>query len=284
MNLQTVRWSWLLIAVGLISTITVSATSCTMLAKQSFKQQGGQSTPQSSLDSSPSYNPKAETLIQSGDKFVKERRLVEARDAYQRAIQIDPKNAVGFAKLGWIFFLQGKWNEGIIAYQKAIELNPKDIESHNMLSSMLRIAGKRAEAIFVLRKAIQTDPNSAESYQLLGLLLAYEDNLTEASKACNRAIQIKPDYEQGHDCVGIIFTSQGNLDKAISAYQTSIKLFHDAPSNAELEKLPQAVRYYHLSLAFAAQGKRSEAVDNYNIALQLFKPLLSQLINSSSLI
>jgi len=282
---MNMKWSWLLIAVGLASIVTVSARSCTMLTKQPSERQSEQATPQPSPDSSPSSNSSVETLIQAGDRFHKERKLVEAHDAYQKATQINPKNAEAFAKLGFILIVSAKPTQAIAAYQKAIALNPKDIESHNMLSSLLRMGGKRVEAIAVLRKAVQTSPNSAESYRLLGLNLAYEDNLAEASEACNRAIQLKPDYAQAYSCRGIILTSQGKLDEAISAYQKSIKLLSAESSNSNLDpglqKLPLSIHYYHLSLAFTAQGKRSEAVDTYNLALKISEPLLSPIVNSS---
>ncbi|MEP0873166.1 tetratricopeptide repeat protein [Trichocoleus desertorum AS-A10] len=284
MGLQTIRRK-LLAAIGLISIITGFITSCTALTKQSSEQQNSQTASQLPI-SSPSSDSKADVLIQEGDKFFENDKLIEARLAYQKAAEINPTNAEAFAKLGKTLFFINKFDEAITAYQKAIKLNSKDIEAHNMLSSLLRIKGKRSEAIAVTKKVVQTDPDAVESHRLLGLLLAYEDNLTEASKACNRAIQIKPDYSQGHNCLGIILTSQGNLDKAISAHQKSIKLFInelDEPNqlDSEARRLPLAIVYYHLSLAFAAQDKRDEAVDTYNMALKISEPFFVQSENAS---
>ncbi|MBD1935907.1 tetratricopeptide repeat protein [Microcoleus sp. FACHB-68] len=256
-----------------------------MLTKNPFERKNEQAMPQSSPDSLPSSNFSAKTLIQAGDRFYKERKLVEAQNAYQEASEIDPTNSEAFVKLGHILLVQGKTDAAIAVYQKAIELNPKDIESYNMLSSLLRIKGKRSEAIAVLKKAIQTDSNSVESYRLLGLLLAYEDNLNEASNACNQAIQLDPNYSLGYNCLGIILTSQGKLDEAISTHQTSIKLFSEKYRNSNLDGvgdgLGLAIRYYALSLALTAQGKPREAVNTYNVALKLFEPDLLRILKFS---
>ncbi len=53
-------------------------------------------------------------------------RLDNALDAYNKAIELDPKVAKSYINRGRIYYYLGNYNQAIADYDKVIELDPKD--------------------------------------------------------------------------------------------------------------------------------------------------------------
>ncbi len=58
---------------------------------------------------------------------------------------------------------KGQVDEAIACYQKAIELDPKDAIAHNNLGLALQAKDQRDEAIASYMKAIELDPKPRQS-------------------------------------------------------------------------------------------------------------------------
>src|SRR5207245_10409622 len=76
-----------------------------------------------------------------------ERKLAEAVEHYQRALQIRPEHAGAHYNLGNALARQGKLTEAIEHYQQAVHIKPDDAHDHNNLGNALARQGKLTEAI-----------------------------------------------------------------------------------------------------------------------------------------
>ena len=101
-----------------------------------------------------------------------ERRYEEAVTAYQRAIEVNPKDNVSYYSLGVTWEDLGRYEGAELAYRKAIELNQGDASAHSNLGLLLHEKFYRySEAESEYRKAIAADPLCSNAYNNLGLLL-----------------------------------------------------------------------------------------------------------------
>jgi tetratricopeptide (TPR) repeat protein len=186
----------------------------------------------------------------------------EAIAAYQRAIQLDPKDAYSHNGLGNVYSDLGNYDEAIAAYQRAIELgrlNDHELAVvHNGLGNVYRALGNYDEAIAAYQRAIQLDPKYASPHNGLGNVYSDLGNYDEAIAAYQRAIQLDPKFAYPHNGLGNVYRALGNYDDAIAAYQRAIQL---DPKFA----------YPHNGLGnvYYALGNYDEAIAAYQRAVQL---------------
>jgi Flp pilus assembly protein TadD len=119
-----------------------------------------------------------------------QRRPDEAKEAYRKAIEIDPKDAAAYNNLG---ILLAGWHpqEAEKLYRKAIEINPKDTAVYNNLAILLA-PWHPDEAEKVYRKAIEIDPRDATAYFNLAALLRAEGRRQEAEKTISATFTYSP--------------------------------------------------------------------------------------------
>jgi len=95
----------------------------------------------------------------------------QARDAYQRALDLDPGLADAHVNLGRLLHIAGELGRAEPQYREAVRLDPDDPTPHFNLGVLLEELGRREEAVHAYRQAILRDPDFADAHCNLGLLL-----------------------------------------------------------------------------------------------------------------
>ncbi|HEV2105195.1 MAG TPA: tetratricopeptide repeat protein, partial [Candidatus Eisenbacteria bacterium] len=96
---------------------------------------------------------------------------LEARAAYERALELDPELAEAHVNLGRLLHLAGERGRAEPQYREAVRLAPDDPTPHFDLGVLLEESGRREEAVHAYRQAILRDPDFADAHCNLGLLL-----------------------------------------------------------------------------------------------------------------
>ncbi|RLE29177.1 hypothetical protein DRJ27_05000, partial [Candidatus Acetothermia bacterium] len=91
-------------------------------------------------------------------------RYEDAIAEYERAIELDPKDALPHNGLGNVDDELGRHEDAIAEYERAIELDPKYAAPHNGLGNVYYELGRHDEAIQAYQKAIELDPKYAYPY------------------------------------------------------------------------------------------------------------------------
>ena len=68
-----------------------------------------------------------------GSVYVKQERYNEAIEAYQKVIEIDPKQVAAYNNLGNVYAKQERYKDAIETYEKAIQINPEQVAAYNNL-------------------------------------------------------------------------------------------------------------------------------------------------------
>ncbi len=203
-------------------------------------------------------------LHNRGSLFSDEKKWPEAEAEYQKAVALEPGNAIYRARLGTALYEQRKYAEAEAAYREASRLDPKNASYLNSLGNCIWNQNRRMEAETYYKQGLAADPRhfwlnhnlanglnlrgdykAAEPYAKMAVELApnnfaaqlvYANNLAglkqpeAAEKAFNRALEIDPKATGAWNELGNLQFDQRNYKAAESSYRKAIEL--DSASNS----------------------------------------------------
>jgi tetratricopeptide (TPR) repeat protein len=157
-------------------------------------------------------NPGYEGLFQLGLSFTRDRRHVEAAQAYRAALAFTPDSADAWNNLGWSLAELGFYDEAIPAYENALRLRPGWQRATNNLAAAktarsslqfsrafgLQVAGRLDEAIRIYRELLAEYPRWVNAHYNLGHALMTQGHCAEAVAEFERTLALQPTYPAAH--------------------------------------------------------------------------------------
>src|SRR5713226_165453 len=143
-----------------------------------------------------------ESLLRARDETKKELN-VQARQMFEKAIELDPQYAEAYAGLGTTYFLERwyAWSQDPQTLERALELGQKAIAldgslpgSHDLLGGIYVWKKQHDQAIAEEERAITLDPNDADGYVTLGVILAFAGRPEEGIGWIERGMRLNPHY------------------------------------------------------------------------------------------
>ena len=105
----------------------------------------------------------------------------------------NPKNANAWAMLGNALMDAQRFAEAIIAYQRSLDIDPKNVDVRVDMGTCYRGVGQPDKAIEEYRKGMQTNPRHAMAYMNAGVVYAYDlGKKAEAIKAFEKYLELAP--------------------------------------------------------------------------------------------
>jgi tetratricopeptide (TPR) repeat protein len=190
----------------------------------------------------------------------------------RKAIQLDPKFAMAYARIGYAYsvtdFLPEKGKPFLAkAIQLSDHLTPKD---RLLVTAWYAIARQDYPgAIRTMQQIVDQYPLENEAYTRLARLLYGEERPQETIAILQRGLAVDPEYGDFYNVLGVCFLGLGRYDEAIAAHQRYVQL---APSE------PNA--HDSLGMSYQQSGRYERAVAEYNGALSLdpeFEPAIIHL-------
>jgi len=200
----------------------------------------------------------AQQLRQLGDALATQSRVNEAIDQYERALSLNPDDALTHNNLGLMLASQGWPNEAIFHYERALLLNPDDALSHYNLGNMFKTQGRINEAIAQYERALSLNPDNALAHNNMGLALAMQGRISEAINHFECALSLNPDSANAHNNLGNMFMAQDRPNEAIAQYERALSLNPD-----------DSMAHNNLGNVLRAQDRIDQAIIHYERALSL---------------
>jgi serine/threonine protein kinase/tetratricopeptide (TPR) repeat protein len=173
----------------------------------------------------------------------------KARDAAQRALQIDDTLAEAHTALGFVTFTHDwDWPGAELEYKRAIGLNPQAGLPLQRYAVLLQLMGRTEEAMTVGRRGRDVEPLSLNHNAQLGRMFYYERQYDQAARELSATLELEKNYAQTHLYLGWVYEQQRKYDRAIAEIQQGFDL-----SGGESEMAGA------LGHAYAVSGKRGEA-------------------------
>jgi predicted CXXCH cytochrome family protein len=193
-----------------------------------------------------------------GNAYLRQRMLIPAQQALEKALQINPEQPEAQNLLGLVAVQKGDPLEAEARFRKAIVRQPHSAEAHNNLGNVLAEAHKYPEAQYHFQKAVTIDPRFADARHSYGLMLALAQSYDQAVVELRVAVELDPKNAQTRDDLADILTAQGRTGEAADQYRQAIRL---KPELADA----------HCSLAniLGAQQILEEAKKEFQVCLRL---------------
>ena len=151
-------------------------------------------------------------------------RNVEALEAYDTAVGIDPADAAAHAGRGDALAALDRFAEALEAYDRAADLDPGFAPFHLFRGDALAVLDRFAEALEAYDTAVGIDPADAAAHAGRGDALAALGRDDEALEAYDRAAGIDPLYAEAHAGRGGALAALGRGDEAKVAHETASRL------------------------------------------------------------
>ena len=119
-------------------------------------------------------------FIKEGDQFKKDKKLEDARLAYNQALKLAPENPDVHHRLAIIADKQIHYAEADEHYQAALKVRPRDPNLFSDLGYSYSMRGNNQKAEQTLKKALEIDPSHKLAMVNLGALYIRQNRLPEA--------------------------------------------------------------------------------------------------------
>ncbi len=154
-----------------------------------------------------------------------------ARQAAQRAIELDPLLAEGHASLGLVRLnFDWDWEGAERALCTAIGLNPSYATARQWYSSYLSSMGRFDEAIASARQAVALDPFSIVATISVGVAHIFALEYDKAAAQLERAMVMEPGFLDAHTWLAAAYFGQGRLDEAVALAERAYAMSNDSPA------------------------------------------------------
>jgi len=143
---------------------------------------------------------------------------------YEKAIEIDPENAIAWQLKGISMAKTGNIEEALKNFEKSISIDPKRADVNMNIGSIYFSKGYMSSAIEYIRKAIKIDPQNPLFYYQIGLVYFYLERYDDAEESFEKAISFYREYEEAMVWLGITKEKKGNMKEAIKIYKKAIEI------------------------------------------------------------
>ena len=219
-------------------------------------------------------NPGASTLYRLGTLLARSGETIRARDAFERALVLQPDLAEANNDLGALLAQGGDLGAAISRFRAALASTPEYPDALNNLGYALLLTGRDEEARALYEKALALQPDFPEALNNLGLLFGRAGDMDRAERYFRDALGRRADYGEAANNLALVLVSRGQADAAVdllqgvlkrtpeyeAAYVTLAKIHFSAGRSKEgiaaLERLLQMNPKHAVALELLQQWKR----------------------------
>lgn len=148
--------------------------------------------------------------------------FAHARDALERAAQLDPQAPEVLASEGYVnMYFDWDLDKATRNLERAIAINPNYATAYDWLGVALTAAKKFAAARSALEHARRLDPASLPIRTDLAFHLHYRGSNEDAQKELQHILGIDPNFPLAHFWLGRVLSSESNCAGAIAELETA---------------------------------------------------------------
>ena len=141
-------------------------------------------------------------------------RSAEARECWQRSLELDPRFAQAHRQIGGTQMENGEYAEAVESLQAAIAIDSSAPGLANQLADALMHAGQPAEALRVLTEGIRQGPPVARTHYLLGQIQLQLNDYEAAHRHLLQAIEEDPQDTAAYYALTQASARLGNREEA----------------------------------------------------------------------
>ncbi|HSE34142.1 MAG TPA: tetratricopeptide repeat protein [Pyrinomonadaceae bacterium] len=188
----------------------------------------------------------------------------ETEHSYRRAIDLDPQFAVAYAHLARALNRLGRSGEAVPLYAKATEL-AKDPATLNLIAESLQAEQLWKDSEPVLTRALELDSRNPTSLILMGRYLVVFKRYQDAEPYLRQATEVSPKAFQPFNLLARTYLGMERLADAESAYDRAAQF----ASETERKQLAGIFGFEGLGDGYMKAKQKESAARAYQRALEL---------------
>lgn len=188
----------------------------------------------------------------------------ETEHSYRRAIDLDPQFAVAYAHLARVLNKIGKASDATPLYEKAIEL-AKDPATLNLIAESLQAEQLWPQSEPVLKRALELDGRNPTSLLLMGRMLVVYKRYQEAEPYLKSATEVSSRAFQPFNLLGRAYLGMDRFNDAEATYERASAL----AGAGERKQLAGVFGFEGVGDGYLKARQKDNAVRAYQRALEL---------------
>ena len=157
--------------------------------------------------------------------------MMKAKAAAERAIELDPDLADGYAAIGLInFWYEWDWKTAERNFQRAAVLAPN--RAHWGYAHLLSNMGRHEEALAQIKTAREIDPVNVIIGSIEGQALFFAGKNDEALDRLRKTIELYPNFWLAHLFISRAYSEKGMHSEAIASAEKAFELSRSSQANA----------------------------------------------------
>jgi tetratricopeptide (TPR) repeat protein len=188
----------------------------------------------------------------------------ETEHAYRRAVELDPQFAVAYAHLAHVLNKMGKRVEAAPLYEQAAQL-AKDSETLNLIAESLQAEQQWENSEPILKRALQLDARNANTLYMLGRMLVVFKRYQEAEPHLKLATEISQRAFQPFNLLGRTYLAMDRYEEAEVTYERAAGL----ASPGDRKQLSGVFGFEGVGDGYMKAKKKPSAARAYRRALEL---------------
>lgn len=188
----------------------------------------------------------------------------ETEHSYRRAIELDPQFAVAYAHLARVLNRMNKPSEATPLYEKAIEL-AKDAPTLNLIAESLQAEQLWPQSEPVLKKALELDAQNPMSLLLMGRFLIVYRRYQEAEPYLKTATEISSRAFQPFNLLARVYLGMDRFGDAETTYERASAL----AGEGDKKQLAGQFGFEGVGDGYLKSNQKDKAVRAYQRALEL---------------
>jgi tetratricopeptide (TPR) repeat protein len=188
----------------------------------------------------------------------------ETESAYRRAVELDPEFAVAYAHLARVLKRMGRTSEAEPLYAKATEL-AKDPPTLNLIAESLQAEQQWQNSEPVLKRVLDLDARNPTALYLMGRMLSVFKRYQEAEPYLKLATEVSPRAFQPFNLLGRAYLALDRFDEAEVTYERAAGF----ASPGDRKQLAGIYGFEGVGDGYMKAKKKPSAVRAYRRALEL---------------
>lgn len=188
----------------------------------------------------------------------------ETEHAYRRAVELDSQFPVAYAHLARVLKRLGRAEEAVPLYQKATSL-AKDPATLNLIAESLQAEQQWENSEPVLKRALQLDPRNPTALWLMGRMLVVFKRYQEALPYLKLATEVSPRAFEAFNLLGRAYLAMDRFEEAEVIYERATQF----ASAGDRKQLAGSFGFEGVGDGYLKASKKPGATRAYKRALEL---------------
>ena len=196
-------------------------------------------------------------LLTRGTAQLQLKNLAAARQDYEAAKAIAPKDPIVYNSLALLALAENKQPDAVSSFENALNVDATNFDALNGLITLYARDKQLDKAHARVDQALSAYPNMASLHYLKAQVFGYEQNAQMLEAELNKALELDKNYLPAYSALAALYIQSKQEDRAIAQYQKIIGL---RPENS--------IPYTLIGILEDQRKNFDVAADNYRKALE----------------